>query len=85
MQKMAGGFEVSDMRQQARIIQLNREQLALEREFERLYLECYPTVYGWVRARMAGDSDAEDVVAEAFLKAARAFGSFDPARAKFGT
>ena len=34
---------------------------------------------------MSNDSDAEDVVAEAYLKAARAFRSFDPARAKFST
>lgn len=80
-----GEFGVIGMRHQARIINLNREEGSLEHEFERLYRECYPTVYGWVRARMAGDSDAEDVVAEAFLKAARSFGSFDPMRAKFGT
>ena len=58
---------------------------ALEREFERLYLESYGLVYGYVRARVASDADAEDIVSEAFLKAARSFGSFDPSRAKFGT
>ena len=42
-------------------------------------------MYGWVRFRMSNDADAEDVVAEAFLKAARSFRSFDPNRAKFGT
>lgn len=42
-------------------------------------------MYGWVRARMARDADAEDIVAEAYLKAARSFDSFDPTRAKFGT
>ena len=57
----------------------------LEREFERLYLESFPTVYGWVRARMASDAEAEDVVADAFMRAARAFPTFDPARAKFST
>ena len=56
-----------------------------EREFERLYRETYSLVYGYVRARMKGSADAEDVVAEAYLKAARAFDSFDPARAKFST
>lgn len=58
---------------------------AAEREFERLYLDSYGLVYGYVRARMGSDSDAEDVVAEAYLKAARAFGGFDPARSKFST
>lgn len=34
---------------------------------------------------MSCDADAEDIVAEAFMKAARAFESFDPSRAKFTT
>lgn len=42
-------------------------------------------MYGFVRARMSCDADAEDVVSEAFMKAARSFKSFDPARAQFGT
>ena len=54
-------------------------------EFERLYRECYDQVYNYVSYRMAGSSAAEDVVAEAFLKAARAFDRFDPSRAKFST
>jgi RNA polymerase sigma-70 factor (ECF subfamily) len=58
---------------------------AREREFERLYLESYGLVYGFVRARMSCESDAEDVVAEAYMKAARAFASFDSSRAKFST
>ncbi len=62
-----------------------KEKRAREREFERLYLESFGTVYGYVRARMSCDADAEDVVAEAYLKAARSFGSFDPTRAKFST
>ena len=56
-----------------------------EREFERLYRESYGLVYNYVRMRMGGADDAEDVVAEAYLKAARSFGAFDPARAKFST
>lgn len=55
------------------------------REFERLYRESYGGVYGWVRVRMPSDADAEDVVSEAYLKAARSFETFDPSRAKFGT
>lgn len=34
---------------------------------------------------MRDDASAEDVVAEAFCKAAKAFSSFDPSRAKFST
>ena len=34
---------------------------------------------------MADDSAAEDVVAEAYLRAARSFSKFDPNRAKFST
>lgn len=56
-----------------------------EREFEKLYKESYGLVYGYVRARMGDDAAAEDVVAEAYLKAARAFDRFDPSRAKFST
>ena len=56
-----------------------------EREFERLYRESYGLVYNYVRCRMADDAATEDVVAEAFCKAARSFGSIDPARAKFST
>ena len=56
-----------------------------EREFEQLYRESYSTVYSFIRARMACDADAEDIVSEAFIKAARAFNTFDPARAKFST
>lgn len=53
-------------------------------EFTRLYLESYKLVYNYVRHRMPGN-EAEDVVAEAYLLAARSFGSFDPTRAKFST
>lgn len=42
-------------------------------------------MYNYVRVRMGSAYDAEDVVAEAYLKAARSFGSFDPGRAKFST
>ena len=58
---------------------------AAEREFEKLYLQSYKLVYSYVRARMSNDADAEDVVSEAFLKAAHSFASFDPRRAKFST
>ena len=53
--------------------------------FTRLYRESYPRVYGYVRRRMEGDAAAEDVVAEAYLHAARSFHRFDPAKAQFST
>lgn len=62
-----------------------RRRPSPEREFERLYRESYDYVYNYVRCRMADDAATEDVVAEAFYKAARSFGMFDPARAKFST
>lgn len=42
-------------------------------------------VYNYVRVRMADNSATEDVVAEAYLLAARSFSRFDPTRAKFST
>lgn len=54
-------------------------------EFERLYRESYDRVYSYVRLRMGDDPYVEDVVAEAYLKAASAFDRFDPARAQFST
>lgn len=42
-------------------------------------------MYNYVRARMSDSDAAEDVVSEAYLRAARAFGTFDPGRAKFST
>lgn len=63
----------------------SKTEAAREREFEQLYRESYGLVYGYVRARMSNDADTEDIVAEAYLKAARSFSSFDPSRARFGT
>lgn len=54
-------------------------------QFERLYRENYEYVYNYVSFRMAGSQDAEDIVSEAFLKAARSFNAFDPNRARFST
>lgn len=80
------GEEVQHNQASGRIIAVKRmSEDRRAREFERLYRESYATVYGWVRVRMSNDADAEDIVADAFLRAARAFGSFDPKRAKFAT
>ena len=62
-----------------------RRQPSSEREFERLYRESYEFVYNYVRCRMCDDDGADDVVAEAFLRAARSFSKYDAARAKFST
>lgn len=57
----------------------------LQREFERNYRESYDRVYNYVFYRCLNRAVAEDVVAEAFLKAAGAFERFDPERAAFST
>ena len=63
---------------------LRSREDADRREFARLYQESYELVYNYVRYRMASD-EAEDVVSEAYLLAARNFHRFDPTRAKFST
>lgn len=55
------------------------------RSFERHYRESYQLVYNYVLRRMASREATEDVVADAFLNAARAYDRFDPSRAKFST
>lgn len=42
-------------------------------------------MYGYVRRRMEGDAAAEDIVAEAYLLAARSFHRYDPKLALFST
>ena len=64
---------------------VSRDRASAEQEFERLYQESYELVYNYVRYLMHDESAAEDVVAEAFLLAARSFSKFDPSRAKFST
>ena len=54
-------------------------------EFERLYRESYPMVYGRMLFQMRDEEAARDVTSEAFLRAARYFEGFDPSRAKFST
>ena len=56
-----------------------------ELDFERLYRESYSIIYGYVRCRMPDEASTEDIVSEAYLKAARAFSTYDPSRAKFST
>ena len=63
----------------------NMDDSSAKQEFERLYRESYALVYSFVRTRVNDDATAEDIVAESFFKAARAFDRFDPTRAKFST
>ncbi len=54
-------------------------------EFERLYRDSYDMVFGLVMFRMCDEEAARDVVADAFLRAARNFDQFNPQKAKFST
>ena len=53
--------------------------------FEEQYRACYPMVYNYVFRRMSSREATEDVVSEAFLRAARFYDRFDERRAKFST
>lgn len=67
------------------MIRSARPKADRKREFAELYQESYSLVYNHVRYRIANDAAAEDVVADAFLKAARNFDSFDPSKSRFST
>lgn len=64
---------------------LHGDVISQERQFEKLYRENYAAVYNYVYYRLLDHQATEDVVSEAFLRAARAFDQFDPSRAKFST
>lgn len=86
LQTVGQDSKTDKKRHQARIVRMRpADETAREREFERLYLQSYELVYNYVRYRMTDDTAAEDVIAEAFLSAARSFDRFDPRRAKFST
>ncbi len=53
--------------------------------FERYYRESYRKVYGYTYSLLLNRDDTDDVVSEAFFKAARAFTRFDPSKASFST
>ena len=55
------------------------------RAFERYYRESYKRVYAYVYTIVLDHDEAEEVVSEAFFKAARAFGRFDDSKASFST
>lgn len=54
-------------------------------DFDHLYRESYSKVYNYAYYQLLNADAAEDVTAEAFLKAARAFDSFNPKLASFST
>jgi len=54
-------------------------------EFERYYRDSYKGVYNYIYARVLNRADTEDIVSEAYIKAARAFDRFDPSKAAFST
>ncbi|MBR3318830.1 MAG: sigma-70 family RNA polymerase sigma factor [Atopobiaceae bacterium] len=56
-----------------------------EQYFERLYLESFGQVYRYVLSCVSDARSAEDITAEAYLRAARNFGRFDETRARFST
>ncbi len=58
---------------------------AKETAFANLYHDNYSHVYNYVYYRLLDRMLAEDIVSEAFLKAARAFSRYDSSRAKFST
>ena len=45
--------------------------------FEDLYREFLPRIYGYVRAQVRVDADAEDITSRVFIKAYEAYGRFD--------
>ena len=51
-----------------------------ERFVRRIHAEHGAALYGWARQRMADERDAEEVVAEALVKAWRNHDQFDPER-----
>ena len=55
------GHKTGRRARHTRSIPLQGGRSARECEFERLYMESYGLVYGYVRARMSCDADAEDV------------------------
>ena len=51
--------------------------------FAALYDRHFPAVYNYIRARVSDPFLADDLTSQAFEKALRAFGTFDPARGAF--
>ena len=52
----------------------------VDRFIRRVHEEHGAALYAWAMARLGDHSEAEEVVAEAFVKAWRNYDQFDPAR-----
>lgn len=70
-------------RSRLRVVSGGKDVRAME--FERYYRESYKGVYNYIYARVLNRADTEDIVSEAYIKAAKSFDRFDPSRAAFGT
>lgn len=73
------------MARESRLKLIENVAQADRRSFEHAYRTSYAQVYNYILRRMPNREAAEDVVAEAFLNAARFYHRFDPSRAKFST
>ena len=62
-------------------VPLNEVQPRLPPDFDQWFREHRPTVYRYVRFRLATREAAEDVTSEVFMKALRALDRYDPNRA----
>ena len=63
------------------LLPLNEGQPRLPPDFDEWFREHRPTVYRYVRFRLATREAAEDVTSEVFMKALRALDRYDPTRA----
>lgn len=52
--------------------------VAPDRDFEGVYEELFNRIYGYVRAQVRNDADAEDVTAAVFMNAYRAWPRYEP-------
>lgn len=62
-------------------VALNKTEPRLPPDFDEWFREHRPTVYRYVRFRLATREAAEDVTSEVFMKALRALDRYDPGRA----
>ena len=63
------------------LVPLKEGQARLPPDFDEWFREHRPTVYRYVRFRLATREAAEDVTSEVFMKALRALDRYDPTRA----
>jgi RNA polymerase sigma-70 factor (ECF subfamily) len=63
------------------LMPLSEDQPRLPPDFDEWFREHRPTVYRYVRFRLATREAAEDVTSEVFMKALRALDRYDPTRA----